>query len=234
VGQYPHFIPDGYVCLAQGDTVARKLDLYSQSLARHGVHVVDGASNLAAAGREYGINMFPRGGIHWNALAAALATQKLVATANAQTVARPLPQFEFDWKTSYAPIGSDRDLLDLMNLPYPDDHYPVPVLIYRSPHSDPCTPARIAEIGGSFLWMMNTVLLRQTCPPNIDYWFYWGQKRFRSETNAMIELPVDPSARRQSLLTTDVIILEENETSLPESEHAQALLQELASIGATF
>jgi hypothetical protein len=52
--------------------------------------------------------------------------------------------------------------------------------------------------------------------------------------NGMTELPVNPGERRQYLLTADVVILEENEISLPESEHAQALLQELASIGATF
>ena len=77
VAQSPQYIPDGYTCPAAAKDRSDKLLVYDDILDRHGVHFVDTASDLAAAREEYGISMFPRGGIHWNSLATALGTQKV-------------------------------------------------------------------------------------------------------------------------------------------------------------
>lgn len=233
VAQYPQFIPDGYACPAPAEDKARKLEVFDAMLAQHGVHFVDVASNLPAAREDYGIDMFPRGGIHWTWLAAALGTQTFVAAINAQHRAPPLTEFTFDWKVSYNPSESDRDLLDIMNLPHPDRHYPVPELTYHS--SDPpggCRTVKITEVGGSFLMGINSTLERLACPPEITYWFYWDHERFLYTGNHMRELPIDPGVRRRSLLDADVVVFEENEAAGPATPHGKLMIQEIDAMAA--
>ena len=129
---------------------------------------VDTASDLAAAREEYGISMFPRGGIHWNSLATALGTQKVIAAVNAQRSDPLLATLSFTWRISYHPQGVDRDLLDIMNLRHPDTNYPVPELTYQStPPPGGCHTTTITEVGGSFLRNLNSTLEKLACPPNI-------------------------------------------------------------------
>jgi hypothetical protein len=234
VAQYPQFIPESYNCPGRDAAdKTQKLAVYDAMLERHGVHFVDAASNLPAAREQYGIDMFPRGGIHWNWLAAALGTEKVVAAVNAQHLSPPLTTFSFDWKISYTPTATDRDLLDILNLPHPDRHYPVPELTYHSsPPPGGCRTVRITEVGGSFLMGINSTLERLACPPDITYWFYWDQHRFRYAEDHMHELPMDAAVRRQSLLDADVVFFEENEAAGPDTPHGQKMMRELEAIAA--
>ncbi len=100
VAQNPQYIPDGYTCPAAAKDRSDKLLVYDDILDRHGVHFIDTASDLAAAREEYGISMFPRGGIHWNSLATALGTQKVIAAVNAQRPEPLLAPFSFTWRIS--------------------------------------------------------------------------------------------------------------------------------------
>jgi alginate O-acetyltransferase complex protein AlgJ len=233
VAQYPQFIPDGYKCPAGYADKGSKLAVWDAALTSHGVRFVDGASPLPAAREKYGIDMFPRGGIHWNKLAAALATQDVIAAVNAQHASPPLMPFTFTWTISYKPDATDRDLLDIMNLPHPDRHFPVPELSYQS--AEPpggCKPLKITEVGGSFLMGINNTLEALACPPEITYWFYWDHNRFRYADRQMRELTMDADVRRKSLLDADVVFFEENEAALPDSRHGQALMDELKAIRA--
>jgi hypothetical protein len=233
VAQYPQFIPDGYKCPASAADKDSKLAVWDDALTRHGVRFVDGASPLPAAREHYGIDMFPRGGIHWNKLAAALATQDVIATVNAQHASPPLIPFTFTWAVSYWPNAGDRDLLDIMNLPHPDAHYPVPELSYQSlAPKGGCKTMKITEIGGSFLMGINDTLEKLACPPAITYWFYWDHKRFLYADRQMRELTMDEDVRRRSLLDADVVFMEENEAAIPESRHGQRLMDELKAIRA--
>ena len=47
-----------------------------------GINIVDAATLVAEARHKYPISMFPRGGTHWNMLAAALAAQALTDKLN--------------------------------------------------------------------------------------------------------------------------------------------------------
>ncbi len=229
VAQYPQFMPDSYTCPSSPESRAGKLPAWNAALKEHGVHFVNAAAMMAPAQEKYGIDMFPRGGIHWNWLGAAVATQAIVAAINEQGRAPKLPTLTFDFTVSYRPRGIDRDLLDILNLPYPDTHYPVPELTY---HSDPppggCKTVRITEVGGSFLGSINSTLQKLACPPEIEYWFYWDQKRMRVVGSAQsVSLPVTPDLRRESLLEADVVILEENEAAGPETGHGKSLMEEV-------
>ncbi len=233
VAQNPEVLPPGYACPATPEARAGKLPLYAELLRRHGVHFVDSASLMPAARERFGIGMFPRGGIHWNALGSAVATQAVIAAINAQGRAPPLTTFDFTWEVSYKPSGSDRDLLDIMNLPYPDAHYPVPVLTLRStPPPGACRPVRIAEVGGSFLAEIDETMTRLACAPDITYWFYWDHRRIRYAAGRSHSGEAEAEARRRSLAEADIILLEENEAGLPATDHARALMEAVRTLPA--
>jgi alginate O-acetyltransferase complex protein AlgJ len=231
VAQHPQYIPDDYTCPAAAKDRSDKLLVYDDILDRHGVHFVDTASDLAAAREKYGISMFPRGGIHWNSLATALATQKVIAAVNARRPDPLLATFSFTWRISYTARGIDRDLLDLMNLRHPDTHYPVPELAYQSePLPGACHPMDITEVGGSFLDGLNWTLQKLACAPVITDWFYWDNKLMHYANDHRDLPPIDPQARRRSLLDADVVILEENEASGPQSAHGKLMMREMAKL----
>jgi alginate O-acetyltransferase complex protein AlgJ len=229
--EQPDVIPDDYVCPASAADRTKKLAVYDGVLAQHGVRFIDTASRLIAAREEYGVDMFPRGGLHWNLLAATLGAQKVIAAVNTQEHAPVLGRLDFKWHISYYPQGSDRDLLDLLNIRHPDSHYPVPELTYESqPASDGCHTVNITEVGGSFLGNLNTALGKLACPPRIDEWFYWDDKHLQFAGDRLYDLPMDAGARRQALLEADVIFFEENEEVGPQSVHGEKMLAEMEKL----
>ena len=222
VAMYPQILPDGYICPARMRDRTDKLKLYDEILARQGVLFVDTASYLAAVRDDFAISLFPRGRTHWNMLGAAIGTEKVIAGLNAQRREPLLATLGFTWRVSYGPQGTDRDLLDLMNLPYPNAHYAVPELTYYSiPPRTSCHSAAITEVGGSFLFILNSTLAKLDCPPVITFWVYWNF------------LPVDAQARRRSLLDAQAIIFEENDSMAPGSQHGELMMQEVAVLKST-
>ena len=230
VAREPQIIPDGYTCVAPEADRDNKLKVYGEILSRHGVHFVDTASKLGDAEAEYGISMFPRGGTHWNALAAALGANDVIGAVDADAREPMLRKLNFTWRVSLNPKDADRDLIDLLNLPHPDLHYPVPELTYDSPTPEGCKPVSITEVGGSFVGGLNAALEKTPCPPRITYWFYWDQKQIDLSQGHAYEFPVDPAARRRSLLDADVILFEENEQMGPGSTHGTELMKEVAGL----
>jgi hypothetical protein len=234
VAQYPQIIPDGYTCPAGASDRTNKLKLYDEILTRHGVRFVDTASYLTAVSKDYPISMFPRGGTHWNELAAALGTQALIAAVNAQRRGSILAELRFTWRVSYNPRGLDRDMMDMLNLPFPDAHYAVPELTYpSSAEAAGCHAIRITEVSGSFIFGINDALQKLACPPEISHWFYWNWNLLHHANDHRDVLPIDAQARRQSLLDADVVILEENEASGPHSGHGELMMREMATLTQT-
>ncbi|HET7879414.1 MAG TPA: hypothetical protein VFL55_00910 [Acetobacteraceae bacterium] len=228
VAQQPEYMPAGINCPGRNRDPAQKLAIYGDILAHHGVRFVDTASGLADARKEYGIEMFPRGGVHWNALGATLGALKVIDAINSRREEPLLGSLSFTWQVSYNPRGADRDLLDIMNLRNPDTHYPVPEVTYSStPPPGGCQTVTITEVGGSFLHGLNSVLLKLACPPTITEWFYWDQRRIHQVGGRVYEPPIDAEARRRSLVEADVVLLEENESIAPDSAHATKMMDEV-------
>ena len=231
VAQYPQFVPYGYTCPASVAGADDKLRLYDEILTERGVRFVDTASNLSAAREKYPIGMFPRGGIHWNSLGAALGTQSLIAAVNAQQRGSILAELNFTWRVSYHPLGLDRDMMDMLNLPFPDLHYAVPELTYQSSAAaGGCHAIRITEVSGSFIFGIDDALQKLACPPDITEWFYWDKNLMHYANGHQDVLPIDAQARRQSLLDADLVILEENEASGPQSGHGEQMMREIATL----
>jgi hypothetical protein len=240
---YPEYLPAKYKCPAQEEDRRNKLEVFRSILDRYHVHYVDTATLIVQARRRYPIDLFPRGGVHWNMLGAALAAQAITQAVNRQSGAPRLTPFTFTWETSFEPKTSDKDAAEIMNLRWPDERYPVPVPTIKSMSSEnACRPLRITEVGGSFLFTINAVLEEPACPPVIRYWFYWQKKHFifdKGPAKASIfdpayrEISNDPEQRAREVRTDlDVMLFEENEASMPESEHGAQFFDYLATLEA--
>lgn len=223
---YPGTMPRDYPCDAAPADRDAKLPLWRAALRRAGVHVADAAGAVYAARDSYAVGLFPKGGTHWNALGAALGAQALVAAVDAQKTL--LTPFTFDVRTSTRPEGTDRDLLDILNLMHRDASYPVPVITAR-PAGPPgaCTPATIAEVAGSFVFELDDVLVHAPCPPRVSVWWYWKDQHFLFPPGISVPLPVDADERRRDLARAQILVVEENEQLLPDTAHVRDLMREM-------
>ncbi|MEJ1978912.1 MAG: hypothetical protein WDN49_25110 [Acetobacteraceae bacterium] len=140
-GTYPGDIPPGWPCPASQADRDGMLPMYRAALQRNGVTTVDGPALLEAAKAHYPFALFPRGGTHWNWVGAALATQALIRVIDA---ARPgaLPPFTFTWSDA-PPVDTDRDLTNLLNMPFPRLDYRAPAVALQA-----AAPAAARHRGG--------------------------------------------------------------------------------------
>src|SRR5271166_823208 len=199
---YPGTLPAGFACPARPFDQQNNLAVWHEIIDRLGIHYVDTATVVAEAKSKYDISMFPRGGIHWNMLAASLGAQAVTDKLNAMFGSTVLTPFTISWQRSHDPQGSDRDLLDMLNLVWPDKRYEVPmVTLHPAERDSPCKPLRITEVGGSFLFEMDDALSQVPCPPAISNWFYWSMKHFIFPGGTSKPLAVDPEERKRALLS---------------------------------
>ncbi|MBV9395027.1 MAG: hypothetical protein JOZ84_11510 [Methylobacteriaceae bacterium] len=221
---YPEFLPDTHYCPAILRRSTGKLLPYDRALDERGVHYLDAASLTAAERERHGIELFPRGGTHWNALGAGLAATKLASILDAQRPSLDLGGIRTQWTQSEDPEGTDRDLVNMLNLYWFDAHYPVPKITTDA--AEPgrtCRPAKIMEVGGSFLEQINTALLGSRCPPHISYWLYWDFYHIAFVGHGREFAPPRDEDRLADLASSDVIVLEENEMNIGETDHLKAL-----------
>lgn len=219
--QYPQYLPSGLACPALVNGANDKLATFRAALEARHIRYIDGAGLTGAEQRNYPIDLFPRGGTHWNLLGAALSVREMSRALEDS----PLGAFDFDWREAPEALGTDRDLLDLLNLLWPDPHYPTAIIERRGKARNCERTPRMLALGGSFLHEINVVLTQAPCPPQIDYWFY-----MRAENNTDFELvrfhlpPGDASNGERlpggveelgaSLARADIVLLEENESNI--------------------
>ncbi|WP_159726685.1 alginate O-acetyltransferase [Methylosinus sp. Ce-a6] len=220
--QYPQYFPAGTKCPALARGTIDKLAPYRAALDARGLRFVDSPALLEARKKDYEIDFFPRGGTHWNLLGAALATREATRLIGEEA---GLGRFDFDWRRGDVAEGTDRDLLDLLNLLWPDPHYPVAAIV-RAPGAERrCERApRLLALGGSFMREIIVALAAAPCPPQIDYWFSmrlanddFDLIRYRTEpgeTGNGERRPADLSELRASAEAADAILLEENEANI--------------------
>jgi len=220
--QYPQYFPAGAKCPALARGTVDKLAPYRAALDARGLRFVDAPALLEARKKDYDIDFFPRGGTHWNLLGAALATREATRLFGEES---GLGAFDFDWRRGDAAEGTDRDLLDLLNLLWPDPHYPVATIL-RAPdaHAQCARAPRLLALGGSFVREIIVALAQAPCPPQIDYWFSmrlanddFDLVRYHTEPGDIgngERRPADLAELRASAQEADAILLEENEANI--------------------
>jgi len=219
------YLPDDAPCPAMARGTTEKLAPYRAALDAHGVAYVDAASLMTQAAPAYPIDLFPRGGTHWNLLGAALAARELTRRLDSDGHA-PVPAYDFDWRQETVAEGTDTDLLKLLNLLWPDNRYPTAALDGHSARSCATAP-RIFAVGGSFL-IEPLIALMETdnCRPAVDYWHYFtldsGELHRARHVGVEREIFKNESAPSQEtreayaagFAGADVVLLEENETAV--------------------
>ncbi|PPD43275.1 MAG: alginate O-acetyltransferase [Methylocystis sp.] len=217
--RYSRYLPAYAPCPSVRTGTTEKLAPYRAALDSRGVTYVDGASLISAAMPEYSINLFPRGGTHWNYLGSAITVRELSHALNKDGKASPMPLYDFDWREKEEAQGTDRDLLNLLNLLKPDARYPTAAVAGRNEGSCAAAP-KILAVGGSFLVEIVTNLVEAPCSASVDYWHYIrtapgkfsrmrlladrqdGLREHRVETDEDFE---------KSFANAQVVLLEENE-----------------------
>jgi len=232
----PGWLPPERPCAAlrQGrDT--EKLRPYAAALAARGVPYVEAQSLMRRARAEYPIEMFPRGGTHWNLLGAALALREITQAFAAQPTGSPLGAFDVDWREADVAGGTDRDLLDLLNLVWPPDHYPTAAVFRRGPAGACDKPPRLLLVGDSFLRELVVVAAQARCPPIVDHWFYMRSEngdvtltRYLTQPGEIgngERLGTDLSLLPESFAQADAVLLQENAINLTKTRQVRELLE---------
>lgn len=218
--RYPQFLPAGQNCPGLS-AASDKLTPFRAALGARSVAHVDAASLMTVKMHDYPIDLFPRGGTHWNLLGAALALREAAPHLDAASAAK-LGAFDFDWSEPPQAAGADRDLLDLMNLLWPDAHYSSAIVTGRWRASCERAP-RLVFLGGSFLREIVIAAAQAPCPPQIDYWLYMRADR-GYELVRYLTAPGDVGNGEKlsaalpemqgSIARADAVLLEENESNI--------------------
>ena len=217
--RYYEDLPASAICAPYASAMPDKLRPFIQALTDAGVHYVNAADLITKKRADYSVPLFPRGGTHWNSLGAALALREISEIAPSQ-----LGRFDFGWRLAPQAEGTDRDILDLLNLLWPDITYPT-TIIYQKDETPSCASHPfVLAMGGSFLHEILAAMTIAPCPPEIDYWFYMRTednnielghyKRAPKDASNGERLSTQPSLLDNNLRQADLIVLEENESNI--------------------
>lgn len=222
--QYPEYLPAKWNCPARANPALDKIGPFRSALDARKIRYVDAAGLIHSSKSNYPIDLFPRGGTHWNMLGAAIATQKIIHALD-EAGRDQLGPLGFNYEVAMEARAFDRDLLDLMNLLWPDPHYPAPVVEIARAASTCVRPPHLVELGGSFLHEINILWEHAACAPSVDHWFYFkrgdgfGIWRFEipsGDTSVGLgrQAPDNPADIPASIGRADIVLLEENESSI--------------------
>jgi alginate O-acetyltransferase complex protein AlgJ len=217
--RYSEDLPLSAPCAARATAMPDKLPPYLAALREAKALFVDGARLIDEQRVNFPVPLFPRGGTHWNSLAAGLTLKEIMRVSPS-----PLVAFDFSWSLAPEPIGTDRDLADLMNLLRPDLDYPTTEIVSTHPTGGCARPPRLLAMGGSFVHQLLAAAMLSSCPPQVDYWFFMRTEdngvelgHFRrppGETGNGERVAADPDALDDNLRQADMVLLEENESNL--------------------
>ncbi|MFM9152379.1 MAG: alginate O-acetyltransferase [Methylocystis sp.] len=233
--QYPEDLPPAASCAKNFNSIPDKLTPYVNALGDRHIHIFNGADLIHKKRQDYSVPLFPRGGTHWNSLAAGLALQEIN-----QLTAFPFGSINFSWRPALQAEGTDRDLLDLLNLLWPDATYPTTVITNEISQQSCSLSPRLLAMGGSFLHEILAAATLAQCPPQIDYWFYMRPEDLGVELGHYWRKPGEAgNGERQSADETvldanvrnaDVVILEENESNIATMKQVDQLKAALRRI----
>lgn len=220
---FPEYIPAQFSKASQ--PVRPDYTLITQLIKNTTISHVDTSKILLDAKNQSPVDLFPRGGIHWNMLGAALATKYLLIEINKNSPIH-LEDLQFQYTVDRKPRGTDIDLITLANLWNPDTNYPVPHVKIKKLNDKLIKKPTIVLIGGSFIHQIREILIQSDAFSKIDYFNYF--KIYHTSYPNVANYPVDENnpATYQEIFDADIVIVEENEQNL-RSNHLSLLKDKL-------
>lgn len=217
---FPEYIPTQFACPLTGSVRPGYL-LATEMLRDAGIPYVDGSKIVLNAKGKFPVDLFPRGGIHWNMLGAALASRELFREISGN-LNQPLPKLRFSYVVDNNPKDTDTDLLMLANLWRPNRNYPVPHIKIENVKQGIQQKPTIAIVGGSFSLQVRRVMIESGFFSKIDYFNYFKIFHFTYPESVRPSVDENNPETYRELLEADVVLLEENEQNL-RSEYMKLL-----------
>ena len=199
---------------------AQYLATYTRLLREAGVRFVDLATLTHGLRGRYEIDVFPEGGVHWNALGVAHAADAVLAEINRGGAIAP--RLKWGYTITDRPAGSDRELVDLINVLLPQARYATARVTFdKNVCADfPAARLNAAIVGGSFIHALARTLIVHGCLRGLRSYNYLYRGR-RGGLAYALDKERLTAADIAPLGDADIVLLEENEQVLPGSTHAE-------------
>lgn len=214
----PSAIPKRFPCSREGISshVLQMVNLLEERKVRY----VNCPSLMSHATQQYGIAMFPKGGIHWNWLGSSVGANAIIDAINQDNHIHLNPiRFGYTLTSPNHQDGDD-DLLKLMKLLTPF-HYKIPKINYLNDNANHQS-VKVAFIGGSFIFNLIDIYKKNKTFSNMKLYSYFNRIYDYDLKKKTTSSAMDPTSMSvlNSILGSDVVILEEN-SSLTMSEHGK-------------
>ena len=203
---------------------------YASLLREGGISVVDSATFIHSLRGKYEVELFPRGGIHWNDLGGTHAADMIAHEINRQAGTVVAPPFSFTYKIAGVTKSVDRDLAELINVLLPPTKYLTPHVTFHPSAScgdHPSAKLNVAIVGSSFSHLPAEILARENCLSSLNVYFYLTLSRhggipYQRLQSDLTEKDLAP------LRDARVLILEGNESLIGRDGYVETLRALLA------
>ena len=208
-------------------------------LDQKGIEYINSPKILSQLRKQTGLPIFSKCGTHWLSYASCYATADL-ANRIGMLIGKNVPNFSCgpDYRMRRTPMGTDRDLVVMLNLwNAAQSCEPVPVMDVKKTSVSQAYKPKVLFVGTSFLFQVMDILDRVKFYQERQMYFYF-RKNYSFALNqdgkaAKRRLPIDRKALdwEQSVFSNDVIVLEVNEGSIPILGHGfiEAAIERLKS-----
>jgi alginate O-acetyltransferase complex protein AlgJ len=209
---YPEYIPDRYKENKVFD--GTNYDNFIPLLNKYQIYYLDTNKLLLLEKKKNSYPFFPRGGIHWNQLGCFIATNAFIKKLQDLTGKDIQPINCTKITIDKKPLGSDKDLVELLNLVKTPTNYIVPHLNLSTEPNDKYVKFNILFEGGSFTFGMLDILYNNSIFKKMSFYFYYHDKYSYPQdgTNGVIDKNIIDWER--DIFKNDIIILELNQFAI--------------------
>jgi len=219
----PAYMPEKFVhrtsCPSTLEERTRLVPTFARLLRQAGIDVIDTATLIHGLRGRYNLDLFPAGGGHWNMLGAAHAAELVVEETNRKRSRARLPKFSYSYEVVNRLTGTDSEFIDVMNIMFPHLVYPTAKVTFVPAVNcagHEATRLRVAVVGSSFMHSLARGLIEAACLWQLSVYFYFNHGRYGGLSYGLLDPKYQDSA---SVLDAEIVILEENETSIGRSGH---------------
>jgi hypothetical protein len=221
----PEYFVDRVPCPSTPAARTQLVSDYVGALKQAGINVVDTASLIHSLKGRYEVDLFPRGGVHWNDIGGARAVSAIVEEINRQGGREVVPPFTFTYTLAGVTSGADRELVDLLNVFFPPLGYLTPKVKFSPSAScadHPARQLRVAMVGSSFGHLPARILIEDNCLTGLNLYYYAGLGRFGGTPYRELQRNLG-DADLEGLRDVKIMILEENESFVARSGYVNEL-----------
>lgn len=205
IALYPELVPDIFRDPRREARASEYLQT-KQLLDRLGVQYVDTFAELEKLKSGSPIRFFTRSGSHWNDLGSCLALQAINSRLQELGGAR-FREFSCEsWRLEKTPRGKDRDLVEIVNLFFPERFYaPAPYVDIQFKEPQPERAPRVLLVGTSYLFALSEHIHDWKLSSDQILYFYYRQWR-RGGQRKFFNLR-KPEIDWQAILDRDLILI---------------------------